>query len=393
MAKVKALVMTYRDYDLDTLAKAYFMNEELSKIYESHNSLVALETCNRVEFYLDGDADEKELIELINDRAGIRPRVLYDLDAIKHLLLVTTGLDSMFLGEREILSQVKRAYGAGKPSTRLRILFESAIRFGESFRRRYNLYDISFVKFLSDYLMSRIDRSSRVLVVGGGEVARGIVRELLRNNYNNVTIVNRSLDKIKYEFGNSVRLLGLNYLMNELMTNRYDAMIVAVSAQNPLINSDAMDDHSLPSLIIDVSTPSVVKLQGNGHVRVVRLEELKEPYLEYVNGRSNIVEKLSEIDTEAGRIMRLIMRSDADAVIRDVMRFIEEIREEEVREALSALGSGMDARTVIDAMSRSLIKKIMHNYLENMRRYAEIGNNDAVEKLRNYLTMIESGED
>ncbi len=80
----------------------------------------------------------------------------------------------MFLGEREILSQVKRAYAMSKPSPRLRILFESAIRFGESFRRRHDLNEVSFVKFLSDYIMGgSISRDSNVLIVGGGEVARG----------------------------------------------------------------------------------------------------------------------------------------------------------------------------------------------------------------------------
>ncbi|WP_243678629.1 hypothetical protein [Vulcanisaeta distributa] len=206
--------MTYRDYDLSTLAKAYFTNDELTKLYKLYDSLVALETCNRVEFYLDGDENEDELIELINVKAGgVRPRVLYDLDAVKHLLLVVAGLDSMFLGgEREILSQVKRAYSAGKPSPRLRVLFESAIRFGGEggFRRRHNLYDISFVKFLADYVMRNVDKDSSVLVIGGGEVARGgVVRELLRNGYRNITVINRTTDKLRYEFGNSIRLLGL----------------------------------------------------------------------------------------------------------------------------------------------------------------------------------------
>ncbi len=102
------MVMTYRDYDINTLAKAYFTNEELTRLYKSYDSIIALETCNRIEFYLDGNEDEKELIELIYKKAGIKPRLLYDIDAIKHLLLVTAGLDSMFLGEREVLSQVKR---------------------------------------------------------------------------------------------------------------------------------------------------------------------------------------------------------------------------------------------------------------------------------------------
>ncbi|GAB6946296.1 glutamyl-tRNA reductase [Vulcanisaeta sp. JCM 16161] len=388
MSRIKSLVMTYRDYDLNTLSKAYFTNDELTKLYKLYDSLIALETCNRVEFYLDGDENEDELIELINVKAGVRPRVLYDLDAVKHLLLVVAGLDSMFLGEREILSQVKRAYSAGKPSPRLRVLFESAIRFGEDFRRRHNLYDISFVKFLADYVMRDVDKDSNVLVIGGGEVARGVVRELLRNGYRNITVINRTTDKLKYEFGNSIRLLGLESLMSELTSGKYDALIVAISVQSPLINLDGSINDSLPRLIIDVSTPSAVSVQGNGHIKVTRLEDLREPYTNYVNGKSKVMNELSEIDYEAERIMRLIMRSDADEAIKDVMRFIEEIREEEVKEALNALRNGEDAEAVIDAMSRSLIKKIMHNYLENMRRLAEVGNGDAVRMLRAYLMEV-----
>lgn len=387
------MVMTYRDYDLSTLAKAYFTNDELTKLYKLYDSLVALETCNRVEFYLDGDENEDELIELINVKAGgVRPRVLYDLDAVKHLLLVVAGLDSMFLGgEREILSQVKRAYSAGKPSPRLRVLFESAIRFGGEggFRRRHNLYDISFVKFLADYVMRNVDKDSSVLVIGGGEVARGgVVRELLRNGYRNITVINRTTDKLRYEFGNSIRLLGLDSLTSELTSGKYNALIAAVSVQSPLINLDVSISDSLPKLIIDVSTPSAVNVQGDGHVRVIKLEDLREPYLNYVNGKSKVMGELSEIDYEAERIMRLIMRSDADEVIKDVMRFIEEIRKEEVREAVNALRSGEDVEAVIDAMSRSLIKKIMHNYLENMRRLAEAGDEGAVRKLKSYLMGI-----
>ncbi|MGC9180278.1 MAG: NAD(P)-binding domain-containing protein [Vulcanisaeta sp.] len=387
MVKVKALVMTYRDYDLNTLAKAYFTNDELVKLYKFYDSVIALETCNRIEFYLDGDEDEDILIKLINEKAGIKPRILYDLDAVKHLLLVTAGLDSMFLGEREILSQVKRAYGVGKPSLRLRILFESAIRFGENFRRKYDLYDISFVKFLSDYIIRSISKDSNVLIIGGGEVARGIARELIKSGYSNITVINRTLDKLRYEFGNSIRLLGLESLMSELTSNKYDILITAVSVQSPLINLNATD-YSLPNLIIDVSTPSAIKVQGNGHVRIIRLEDLREPYLKYVNGRSNIMEKLSEINNETERIMRLIMRSDADEVIRDVMRFVENIREEEVKEALNALRSSDNIEAIIDAMSRSLVKKIMHNYLENMRRYAEVGDETTVKKLRSYLMEV-----
>ena len=379
MVRIKALVLTYRDYDLDTLAKAYLLDNELKDLYEHYDSLIALQTCNRIEFYLDGGENEDHLISMLKNRAGVEPRVLFDLDAVKHLLLVTTGLDSMFFGEREILSQVKKAYATGKRSERLRILFESAIRFGENFRRKYNLSEISFIKFLSNFIMNNVDSEDKLLVIGGGEVARGVVRELLRNGYSNIVVANRTLDRLKYEFGNSVKVVNLESLKNEVATNKYDVWLAAISVKQPIIS--VKDSREIPDLIIDVSTPSAVDVDGTP-VRIIRLEDLREPYLKYVNSKSSILKGFGEVDKEAERIMRLIIRRDADDAIRDITRFTENIREEEVREAINALNNGADPKVVVEAMSRSLVKKIMHNYLENIRALTEKGDLDEIRRLR-----------
>jgi glutamyl-tRNA reductase len=384
MVRIKALVLTYRDYDLDTLAKAYLLDNELKDLYEHYDSLIALQTCNRIEFYLDGGENEDHLISMLKNRAGVEPRVLFDLDAVKHLLLVTTGLDSMFFGEREILSQVKKAYAMGKRSERLRILFESAIRFGENFRRKYNLSEISFIKFLSNFIMNNVDSEDKLLVIGGGEVARGVVRELLRNGYSNIVVANRTLDRLKYEFGNSVKVVNLESLRNEVATNRYDVWLAAISVKQPIIS--VKDSREAPDLVIDVSTPSAVDVDGTP-VRIVRLEDLREPYLKYVNGKSSILKEFGEVDKEAERIMRLIIRRDADDAIRDITRFTENIREEEVREAINALNNGADPKVVVEAMSRSLVKKIMHNYLENIRALTEKGDLDEIRRLRDLFIM------
>jgi glutamyl-tRNA reductase len=384
MVRIKALVLTYRDYDLDTLAKAYLLDNELKDLYEHYDSLIALQTCNRIEFYLDGGENEDHLISMLKNRAGVEPRVLFDLDAVKHLLLVTTGLDSMFFGEREILSQVKKAYAMGKRSERLRILFESAIRFGENFRRKYNLSEISFIKFLSNFIMNNVDSEDKLLVIGGGEVARGVVRELLRNGYSNIVVANRTLDRLKYEFGNSVKVVNLESLRNEVATNRYDVWLAAISVKQPIIS--VKDSREAPDLVIDVSTPSAVDVDGTP-VRIVRLEDLREPYLKYVNGKSSILKEFGEVDKEAERIMRLIIRRDADDVIRDITRFTENIREEEVREAINALNNGADPKVVVEAMSRSLVKKIMHNYLENIRALTEKGDLNEIRRLRDLFIM------
>jgi len=348
--------------------------------------LIALETCNRVEFYLDGDEDERPILRIIKERAGVEPRVLHDLEAVRHLLLVTAGLDSMFFGEREILSQVKRAYAAGKSSRRLRILFESAIRFGEQFRRRHDLSEISFVRFLSHFIMSNADPGRKILVIGGGEVARGVVRELLRKGYSNITMANRSLDKLRLEFGSRVRIMNLNSLMDDLLINRYDVWVVAISTRQPIIRV-GNNVRNIPDLVIDVSVPAAVYVDGVP-VKVLRLGDLREPYLKYVNGKVNTTEYLREVEAEAERIMRLIARSDADEVVRGIMRFVEEILNNEIREAINALNNGADPREVVEAMGRSLVKKLMHNYLENVRALAETGDISGAERLRDLFTRI-----
>jgi len=114
---------------------------------------------------------------------------------------------------------------------------------------------------------------------------------------------------------------------------------------------------------------------------------LREPYLKYVNGKSSILKEFGEVDKEAERIMRLIIRRDADDVIRDITRFTENIREEEVREAINALNNGADPKVVVEAMSRSLVKKIMHNYLENIRALTEKGDLDEIRRLRDLFIM------
>lgn len=386
MAKIKALVLTYKDHDLDTLAKAYLMDNELRELYKNYEALIALETCNRVEFYLDGDEDERPILRIIKERAGVEPRVLHDLEAVRHLLLVTAGLDSMFFGEREILSQVKRAYAAGKSSRRLRILFESAIRFGEQFRRRHDLSEISFVRFLSHFIMSNADPGRKILVIGGGEVARGVVRELLRKGYSNITMANRSLDKLRLEFGSRVRIMNLNSLMDDLLINRYDVWVVAISTRQPIIRV-GNNVRNIPDLVIDVSVPAAVYVDGVP-VKVLRLGDLREPYLKYVNGKVNTTDYLREVEAEAERIMRLIARSDADEVVRGIMRFVEEILNNEIREAINALNNGADPREVVEAMGRSLVKKLMHNYLENVRALAETGDISGAERLRDLFTRI-----
>ncbi|MCG2880810.1 MAG: glutamyl-tRNA reductase, partial [Vulcanisaeta sp.] len=195
-----------------------------------------------------------------------------------------------------------------------------------------------------------------------------------------------SLDKLRLEFGSRVRIMNLDSLMDDLLINRYDVWVVAISTRQPIIRV-GNNVRNIPDLVIDVSVPAAVYVDGVP-VKVLRLGDLREPYLKYVNGKVNTTDYLREVEAEAERIMRLIARSDADEVVRGIMRFVEEILNNEIREAINALNNGADPREVVEAMGRSLVKKLMHNYLENVRALAETGDISGAERLRDLFTRI-----
>ncbi len=380
MSKVKAVVLTHKDCPLDVLTKAYIAEEDLRNIREAFTAFVYLETCNRVEFYIDGNDDERCLVELRRMRTGISPRVLVDKNAVRHLLEVVSGLDSMFLGEREILSQVKKAFKSGKLNQRLSILFNAAIKFGEFFRHKFGIGDISFVKFLAGYIMEN-SRPTRVLVIGGGEVARGIARELIRRGYE-VTIANRTLDRLRREFGGKARLITLEELPREVEKG-YEIIVAAISAGKTLLDLDALENGLSLRLIIDVSVPCVIESK---RYKVMKLQDLVMPYTNYISGRLDFEKARALIEEEAERIMRLLLREDAHPLIRRVMRFAEGVRRAEVEEAIKAIRRGEKIEDVLEAMSRSLLKKLLHNLFEGVKELCENGKEELAEYLVNIIT-------
>jgi len=374
------LLLTYRDVNIDELGRARLSENEKNNLYKSFNSLIILQTCNRIEFYMDGDSDESVITSIIESKIGKEPRLLMDEDAVEHLLRVTSGLDSMFIGEREILSQVKEALSRGKPSRSLRMIFQGAIRFGETFRRRHSMGELSFSRFLSSYIKSALPHLHRVLIIGGGEVARGLIRELMRNA--EVTVINRTLDRLAREFGNSVSLKPLTALPWEIYAKRYDVLVAAVSAEEPVLNLAKIPEDYLPSLIIDVSVPRALV---PGDRRIILLEDLRLPYIQYINGKSRVLEYIDEVREETRRLMRLLARIDAEEYLRDLMMSVEEARTREVKEALAALRSGKPVEYIIDTMSKSLVKRIMSNYISNMKRSAERGDLELVKLMHDYF--------
>lgn len=227
-------------------------------------------TCNRLEVYANVDrfhGSVEELSGLLIDRAG-RPTeallphlyVHYDDGAVSHLFAVAAGLDSMALGEGQILGQTREALRGGQElgtvGPTLNTLFQQALRVG---KRAHTETDIdraapSLVNAALGQALSRPDDLAglRVLVVGAGSMAGLAIATVLRRGATDVIVVNRTLaraERLAEEY--AVRTAPLAGLVEEL--ERADLVVACTGAADLMVTADMLPAH--PIAVVDLALP------------------------------------------------------------------------------------------------------------------------------------------
>ena len=191
-----------------------FLFEKL-KASEDVSGCVILSTCNRTEIYAaskDSDAAISEIWKLLADESGIKVEQLHDYlysltcqQAITHLFRVTSGVDSMILGETEILGQVARAYEISCENSAsnsvINVLFQRALKLGKQVRTETRIGNGassvgSAAVELAKQAFDDIGDCS-VLLIGAGEIGRLVARNLANNSLSEVMVCNRSYDRAR----------------------------------------------------------------------------------------------------------------------------------------------------------------------------------------------------
>lgn len=227
---------------------------ELSRLFETGNHLesVVLSTCNRVEVYARPKNDSTQSIRALNaffQELYGHPRVaqaLYSHDslaAVQHLFRVASGLDSMVVGETEVLGQVKSAYtfaqAQGTTGKITNVLFQRALHVGKLIRTRTNISEgSSSVGAIAVQLAERIFgqlQHHRILLVGAGKMAEITARHLLSQKAGEIMILNRTLDKAQA----LAQLLNgsagsIDRLPDELL--KADIVICSTASDQPIIS-------------------------------------------------------------------------------------------------------------------------------------------------------------
>ncbi|HVR96181.1 MAG TPA: glutamyl-tRNA reductase [Thermoanaerobaculia bacterium] len=349
-----------------------------------------LSTCNRTEVYVV-PRDEDEAYRSILDLAFLRrvpelerPGRLYvqrNGEAARHLLAVASGLESMVLGEPEILGQVKQAAmlaeAVGAEGPVLRRLLRSAVAAGKRARQETAIaagaVSIGYaVVELARNIFSGLD-DCRVLLIGAGEIARSVARPLVERGARELKVANRSAERARQfqeEFPNAERLAFEERLA---AVRSADLVIASTGADEPVLTRRQIQEamrsrRSHPLLVVDLGVPRNVEPKA-GRIENVFLhtvDSLDHLIQRNLKLRKEEVPHVEEIlDQELGHFRSWYRGIEAEPVIAQLQKRAERIRQQELDQALDRFPPETHAE--LDRLTRSLIRKILHHPSARLR--------------------------
>src|SRR6266478_5491918 len=265
--------------------------------------IVLLSTCNRVEIYgttRHATGHIKALLQLFcSEPHDLDPHIyLYEgAAAVRHLLRVSAGLDSMVLGETEITGQIKNAYeiarNAGLTGCVLNRLFQRAFQATKEIRTRTGIgRGTVSIKSTAVELIGKTDLSRQsIMVLGAGEMAENCVRLLLKKGAQSIFISNRSFDRaldVATRCGGEAVCFG--YCLFEMRD--VDVVIAATSSAETLLGRDDVENlmkarRNRPLLLIDLSVPRNIDpaVTGLDHVSLYNIDDLEAVAREGIRNR------------------------------------------------------------------------------------------------------------
>jgi glutamyl-tRNA reductase len=358
-----------------------------------------LETCNRFELYasIEGQpwAFEAWLLhrlerhaEIDDHRAARALRRWTGDDTVRHLFEVAAGVDSMVLGESEILGQVKRAgrraEEAGTLGERLSKLFEAAVRAGRRARCCTDIgRDRSTVGALAlTRVEERVERlpDARVLVIGLGEMGHLTLSSLRRRGVEAVGVMNRTEQRAR-ELASARGLRWWASAELEEALAWADVVFTCARSEEPLVTAATLERtcarRRSPLVLVDLALPRNVevtcgKLPG---IEVLALDDLGEEADEVVRRRRQALPQVQEVlAAELESFARDLSLLAVAPAIRELRRWSESLRAAELERLRRALGELDETSwSAVESFSRSLTDKLLHRPTMRLRESATVG--------------------
>ncbi len=381
-----------------------------------HSEAVLLSTCNRVEIYTAAEDEEncpsaQQLINFVANYHGLAAeeiatelRSLDGEDAIRHLFTTAASLDSMVIGEAQILSQVKQAYDMANEGENTGPLthssFQAAMRVAkrvqtetEIHRKRVSIPSVAVADYASQFFERFDDKV--ILVIGAGEMGEETLQYLIDRNAQDVRIVNRNhqraIDLAARTTGTAVAWEQLDDLLVEA-----DLIVSATGATEPIITAETFQSiserrYQKPLFILDLAVPRDIDpaLADFLGVYLYSIDDLQAVCDRNRKAREREWPKAEQIiDSETSRFMTDLYRRVTGPWIGRLKQQANEIKAAELERLLNKLGDAANdpkVRKEIDVALGRVVNKLLHPPLESLREeiHPEEGSGllDALKKL------------
>ncbi len=358
-----------------------------------------LSTCNRMEIYSivkETDQGVKEISQFLAELGQIPLNqlrrhlfILLHQDAIRHLMRVAAGLESLVLGEGQILAQVKTAHqlgvkynGIGRLLDRL---FKQAISAGKRVRTETSIGTgaVSISSAAVELADARIEDlpSKRVAIVGAGKMSRLLVKHLISKRVTDISIINRTLERsqeLAREFPQlDLKLYPLEHMLDVIADA--DIVFTSTAATHPILDKNKLSPlrHKKSLTLIDISVPRNVASDVTelDFVQSYNVDDLKAVVAQNYAARREMAKEAENLLEEEIQAFVLWWQSlETVPTISSLRNKIEQIRKQELEKALSRLGSEFAEKhqEVIEALTRGIVNKVLHEPMVQLRAQQDV---------------------
>ncbi|MCL4340837.1 MAG: glutamyl-tRNA reductase [Candidatus Thermoplasmatota archaeon] len=388
MAQFTVISWNYRDTpgDLDSKISLGYNYWEEALISSGIKKYVILVTCNRLELYFYGN---------FADTARFQGSVVKrDEDAVRHLFRVASGLESMSVGENDILRQIKESYEnaleRGHVSKPISAVFRKSLSIGKQAREKTSISKgkTSIPSIAIDALKARFGIEGRnILIIGTGRMAISLGKYIRKENPESITVCGRNPEKSM----EAARLLNCNFsslrnLKEDMRKN--NIILTATTSPDILITKEDIIAAGTPKFYVDISKPDNIEtfnesIDGIQVLNIGTLESVLEKNRSMK--KKEILAAGNIVEGEIEKTMRKLKEIEYDDLIAHMYRYSLLKQKEEAEEFKREISKGTDIDAAISAMANSLSKKVLSPYTVAFRKMIE---NSDPKELNRFLSEL-----
>jgi glutamyl-tRNA reductase len=399
--------ITYRNAPIHLLEKFTFKDiNNAHKLFlkkAGFEECVILQTCNRVEvFAASKESDQSSLLEGWASAVGLPEKdfanveISKGMDAVMHLMKLASGLDSLVVGEDQILGQVRRALEYSRSSryarTNLSLIFDRALKVGSRVRTAtgINKGNVSIASVAVNLAEEYFDdlKFKTIMLIGTGEAA-SLVAKMLKKQEVDFMVASRAPERAQ-SFAETVAGTPIPFDSALEMLCEVDLIFTATVAPYHLLTferiENAMKNRREGMMIFDLSNPRTVdeRVATIHGVKLINMDQIAELVGKNMRSRMkeiNSAEKL--IDSEIKSVDMIMRRMKAEPVVISVFKNVDTIRERELKKALAMLGKkrGPEQAKIVEQLSYAIVEGILSTPMNNLRKEIEEGESEELMKI------------